>query len=364
MGRVTITRGASDSIRVCFPYSKDYIAKIKTVDGYKWHPEGKYWSFPYSEDTLKKILSAFSSENIRLDPTLRVSIDQKDDKPVLNHAQIMETSKKELKLSGYSQKTIKSYLHHIGRYIRYFTKDPKDLDEEHIRNYMLYLIDKKKVSRSYHNQAVSAIKFLYGHVLNMPGTAGGIPRPRKEKKLPVVLSHEDVMRILESVDNIKHKAILMLIYSAGLRVSEVVKLEVGDIDAERKLIHVKDAKGGKDRYTILSDVALKTLDVYMKSYQPQEWLFAGAKKPRHLSTRSVQKIFNSAVKSAGITKDASVHTLRHSFATHLLESGVDLRYIQELLGHKSSKTTEIYTHVSTRDLGKIRSPLDDLFKKN
>ena len=138
---------------------------------------------------------------------------------------------------------------------------------------------------------------------------------------------------------------------------------MGDIDVKRKLIHVKGAKGRKDRYTILSDVALETLDIYLKSYQPKKWLFAGTKKTRHLSTRSVQKIFDSAVKSAGITKDVSVHTLRHSFATHLLESGVDLRYIQELLGHKSSKTTEIYTHVSTRDLGKIRSPLDNLFKK-
>jgi len=298
-----------------------------------------------------------------LDPTLHVSVDQKDDKPTQNRTQIMEKVKKELKLRGYSQKTRKAYLHQIRRYTRYFTKDPKDLDEEHIKDYILHLIDKEKVSRSYHNQAASAIKFLYDRVLNMRRTVDGLPRPRKEKKLPVVLSHEDVVRVFESVENIKHKAILMLIYSAGLRVSEVVKLKVRDIDAERKLIHVKGAKGMKDRYTILSDVALETLDIYLKSYKPQKWLFAGTKKTRHLSTGSVQKIFDSAVKSAGITKDVSVHTLRHSFATHLLESGVDLRYIQELLGHKSSKTTEIYTHVSTRDLGKIRSPLDNLFKK-
>jgi len=363
MDKITVSKGYSNRIRVTFPYNKDYVAKIKTIEGYKWHPEGKYWSFPYSEDTLRKILSVFDGENIQLDPTLQVSVDQKDDKPVLNHTQIMETAKKELKLRGYSQKTRKAYLHHIGRYTRFFPKDPKELDEEHIKDYILHLIDKEKVSRSYHNQAVSAIKFLYDRVLNMPRTVDDLPRPRKEKKLPVVLNHEDVMQILESVGNIKHKAILMLIYSAGLRVSEVVKLKTGDIDVKRKLIHVKGAKGRKDRYTILSDVALETLDIYLKSYQPQKWLFAGAKKTNHLSTRSVQKIFDNAVKSAGITKDVSVHTLRHSFATHLLESGVDLRYIQELLGHKSSKTTEIYTHVSTRDLGKIRSPLDNLFKK-
>jgi len=145
MDKITINKGTSNRIRVSFSYNKDHIAKIKTINGYKWHPEGKHWSFPYSEDTLKKILSAFSGENIRLDPTLRVSVNQKDDKQVLNHTQIMETAKKELKLRGYSQKTIKSYLHHIERYTRCFTKDPKDLDEEHIRDYMLHLIDKEKV---------------------------------------------------------------------------------------------------------------------------------------------------------------------------------------------------------------------------
>ena len=260
----------------------------------------------------------------------------------------------------YSQKTRKAYLHHIGRYTRYFTKDPKELDREHIKDYILHLIDKEKVSRSYHNQAVSAIKFLYDRVLNMPMAVSGLPRPRKEKKLPVVLSSEEVKRIFESVDNIRHKAILMLIYSAGLRVSEVVKLKVEDVDAERNLIYVKGAKGRKDRYTLLSDKALKTLNLYLKAYQPEKWLFTGAKKTRHLSTRSAQRIFDNAVKNTDIKKDVSIHNLRHSFATHLLESGVDIRYIQELLGHQSTKTTEIYTHVSTKNIGKIRSPLDDL----
>jgi len=194
----------------------------------------------------------------------------------------------------------------------------------------------------------------------MPKTIDDLPRPRKEKKLPVILSRKDVRLILESTDNIKHKAILMLTYSAGLRVSEVVKLKVEDVDAERKLIHVKGAKGRKDRYTILSDKALKTLNLYLKTYQPKNWLFSGAKKTRHLSTRSAQRIFDNAVKNTDIKKDVSIHSLRHSFATHLLESGVDIRYIQELLGHQSTKTTEIYTHASTKNIGKIRSPLDDL----
>jgi site-specific recombinase XerD len=181
--------------------------------------------------------------------------------------------------------------------------------------------------------------------------------------LPVVLSQEEVTKILSAVSNVKHKVILMLIYSAGLRVGEIVKLKVEDIDRESKVIRIRAAKGMKDRYTILSDVTLETLREYWKEYRPKNWLFSGQDKERHITTRTVEKIFSNTCKEVGILKEATVHSLRHSFAAHLLESGVDLRYIQEILGHKSSKTTEIYTHVSTRDLGKIKSPLDKLSLK-
>ncbi len=178
--------------------------------------------------------------------------------------------------------------------------------------------------------------------------------------MPVVLSKEEVAKILLALYNLKHKAILMLIYSAGLRVGEVVRLKIEDIDGKRMLIHVKGSKGRKDMHTILSLKALEILRQYWEKYKPVKWLFKGAKKGRHLSIRSVDKIFRNACNKAGIKKDASVHTLRHSFATHLLEGGTDLRYIQELLGHAHSRTTEIYTHVSTKSLGKIMSPLDTI----
>ena len=187
-----------------------------------------------------------------------------------------------------------------------------------------------------------------------------VKRIKKDKKLPVVLSQNEVTMILSSVSNIKHKAILMLTYSAGLRVGEVVKLKVENIDADRKLIHVKGDKGRKDRYTILSDVALVVLKDYLEEHKPETWLFSGSKPNKHISTRTIQTIFKQGKEKADIKKDISVHCLRHSFATHLLESGVDLRYIQELLGHQSSKTTEIYTHVSNKNLRAIRSPLDNL----
>jgi site-specific recombinase XerD len=175
-----------------------------------------------------------------------------------------------------------------------------------------------------------------------------------------VLSVEEVQKILESVENLKHRALLMLIYSAGLRVGEVIRLKAEDINSDRMLIHVRGSKGRKDRYTLLSEKALCVLQEYWREYRPQKWLFSGQKDESHISERTVQQIFHHAKRRAGINRDVSVHSLRHSFATHLLESGVDLRYIQELLGHKSSKTTEVYTHVSNKVLGKIQSPLDGM----
>jgi site-specific recombinase XerD len=190
-----------------------------------------------------------------------------------------------------------------------------------------------------------------------------IPRPKKERKLPEVLSQNDIPRILQSVNNEKHRAILTLTYSAGLRISEVVHLKIEDIDGERMLIHVRQGKGRNARYTILSREALKVLRNYIKAYRPKTWLFPGGKEGKHLTERSVQKIFERALKKAGIKKDVSIHSLRHSFATHLLENGTDLRYIQELLGHKHSKTTEIYTHVSEKEMRRIQSPLDRLMQQ-
>jgi len=169
-----------------------------------------------------------------------------------------------------------------------------------------------------------------------------------------------VLRIFEAISNLKHRALLMMVYSAGLRVGEVVRLQVEDVDSERRLLHVGQGKGRKDRYVMLSEVALETLRDYWRAYRPRKWLFPGQREGRHLHERTVEKILKQACRKAGIRKDVSVHTLRHSFATHLLEAGIDLRYIQEMLGHKSSKTTEIYTHVSKRNIATIHSPLDGI----
>jgi integrase/recombinase XerD len=249
---------------------------------------------------------------------------------------------------------------HIRRFLGRIAKPLPMISEAEIRQYLLELSEADRCSRSYHNQAISALKFLFSSVLKLPLIVKDLPRPKQDKKLPVVLGKETVARILKEVKNTKHLAILMLVYAAGLRVSEVVSLKIDDLDKERQMIRVRSAKGRKDRYTILSQLALEAVENYRKIYHPEEWLFPGPDHTKHLNIRTVERILEAARIKAGIKQNFSVHSLRHSFATHLLESGVDLRYIQELLGHSSSKTTEIYTHVSQKHLGKIQSPLDSL----
>ncbi len=190
-----------------------------------------------------------------------------------------------------------------------------------------------------------------------------MPRPRRERRPPTVLSQAEVRPLIRAPRNLKHRALLMLVYSSGLRVSEVVRLRVEDVDVERRLLHVRQAKGRKDRITLLSPAALKVLRAYASLERPREWLFPGGRSGRHLTTRSVQKIVEKARRSAGISRRFSTHALRHSFATHLLEAGTDLRYIQALLGHSSSRTTEIYTHVTRPALSRIESPLDTLLRE-
>lgn len=269
----------------------------------------------------------------------------------------------ELRLRGYRQKTRKAYLGHVRRFLAWADAAgvrPEAIDGDHLRAFLLRLLEEKGVSHSYANQAVSALRFLYGSVLGHPVGSLRLPRPKRQRKLPVVLGRAEVRRILEAVEHPKHRAILMLVYSAGLRMGEVVRLRPEDVDGERGLLHVRQGKGRKDRYVVLSRVALEAVDIYSRAFRPREWLFPGARQGRHLHERSVQHVFERARRKAGIDKPATVHTLRHSFATHLLESGVDLRYIQEMLGHVSPKTTQLYTRVTEHDLAQIRSPLDDL----
>jgi site-specific recombinase XerD len=220
-------------------------------------------------------------------------------------------------------------------------------------------VEDRRVSHSYQNSAINAIKFYYEKVLGGSRRFYFVDRPLKQKTLPVVLSGEEVKRLIEATDNLKHKCMLMVCYSAGLRMSELLNLQIKDIDSKRMRIFVRAGKGKKDRMTLLSEKTLLILREYYIMYTPKTYLFEGSDGGRY-GERSVQQVLKGAVESAGIRKKVSLHTLRHSFATHLLEKGTDLRYIQVLLGHDSSKTTEIYTHVSTKMIEAIKSPMDSL----
>ena len=328
---VKIEIGKNDKIIIRIPYNQELIKKIKMISGRRWNLQRKYWKVPYSEDLITKLQSLFV-ENLVIDPYF-----------------YLIPLQKELSIRKYSRRTIKSYIRINGDFLLFSGKTPKEIENKDIKEYLYYVVNQKKVAASTLNVIINALKFYYGEVLKR-NFIYEIKRPPKDKKLPVVLNKEEGKKILNATSNIKHKAILMLMYSGGLRVGATIKLRPEDIDANRKLIYIRTSKGRKDRYTLLSNVALQTLQEYEKKEKPQKELFPSWNKEKHITARAVQKIFQNACRKAKVNKDVSVHSLRHSFATHLLDSGIDLRYIQELLRNKSSKTTaEIYTHVSTKN---------------
>ena len=275
---------------------------------------------------------------------------------------LREQMKGDLELRGLSPETQKIYLYYITNFSRYFNRSPYHLGKREIKEYLLYLLREKKASASTVNLCYSALKFLYARTLKRDEIMEKIPRLRSTKKLPVVLERQEVESLFSVTSNLKHRAILMLIYSSGLRLREASHLKVSDIDSKRMVLRIRQGKGRKDRYTLLSTAALEVLRKYWRHCRPKEWLFPGRLSDKPLSVRSIQRVFKKARTLAGITKPATVHTLRHSFATHLLEQGTDLYRIQLLLGHRSLKTTAIYLHVSRKELVRIVSPLD--FKPN
>jgi site-specific recombinase XerD len=237
-------------------------------------------------------------------------------------------------------------------------RDLLEVTEPDIKAFMSTIVKQGK-SASYQNQMINSIKFYYEQVLDMPQRFYDFGRPRKSQKLPTVLSEQEVTRIIDNTPNIKHKAILVTIYSCGLRLSELLNLKIEDIDSDRRLVWIRDAKGNKDRKSVLSETTLVLLRQYYKVYRPNTYLFEGGEGHCY-SASSVQQILKRALAASGVRKPASPHTLRHSFATHLLENGTDLRYIQVLLGHSSPKTTEIYAHVSMKSFKDVISPIDRL----
>ena len=268
----------------------------------------------------------------------------------------------ELKVRNLSRKTQKAYVAQVARFAKYLGKSPEEATAEEIRAYHVHLFANDKLAPSTVKQIVCALRFLYKRVLNRTEDMPDLPFPKQKTKAPGVLSPGEVQRSFDATPNLKHRTILMTIYSGGLRLSELTKLRPEDIDSERMVMSLRQAKGQKDRTVMLAESLLEALREYWRAYRPGTVLFPGGRSDRALSGRSVQKVFHRARKRAGIRKYATVHSLRHSFATHLHEAGADVHVIQVLLGHNNLKTTLWNVHVSPARLGSTQSPLDIMNK--
>lgn len=274
--------------------------------------------------------------------------------------QLRKRMQEELQRRNYSESTTVCYLRQITEFAKHFGRSPAQLGPEEIKQFQLYLVQEKKVSWATYIHTTAALRFLYVKTLGRAFMAEKIPYPKRPRHLPTVLSQEEIERLLNATRLLKHRALLMVLYGAGLRVSEACRLTIDDIDSSRMVIHVRQAKGKKDRDVMLSPLLLETLRQYWKSGRPKRWLFPGYDPDKPMRTKSVFLMVRSVATRAKIAKTVSPHKLRHSFATHLLESGTDLRTIQLLLGHADVRTTIIYLQVSQQHIRKIVSPLDQL----
>ena len=272
--------------------------------------------------------------------------------------ELREKMIKAMELRNFSPRTQTAYLSAVTNLSMHYMKSPEEITQDEVEDYLLYLKKERKLSYSTRNQVISGMKFFYNQTLKNPDMVLELPRKKTPVKLPEVLSVDEVKLVIDTPSNIKHRVILMTAYSAGLRVSELVRLEPRHIVSSRMLILVEDGKGVKDRYTILSQTLLENLRDYWQSYRPTNWLFPSADPEKHISRSTAQKLFASAKKKAAISKGRGIHTLRHSFATHLLEAGYDITTIQKLLGHRHLSTTLVYLHVSKKVISAVKSPLD------
>lgn len=356
-------------IGILFNPNKVIQALIKQIEGVKWSNEHQVVYVKNTKTNLTSIYSQFKgvawinakyfykNKPVNLTGTGNGEIGWVEKRTLSEGYKVCPSEYlQKLQLKRYANNTIKTYVLCFERFINHYKNLAiNSLDENNVRAY-LSILNEKGFSNSYINQAVNAIKFYYEIVNSMPNRFYEIERPRKEHKLPKVISKQEVLAIINCTNNIKHRCIVSLLYSAGLRRSELINLKIKDIDSSRMLIRVEQSKGNKDRYTLLSNKLLLELREYFKEWKPKIYLFEGQDGGQYSGT-SINKILHRACDKSKINR-ISAHILRHSFATHLLEGGTDLRYIQNLLGHSSSKTTEIYTHVATNILKTIKNPLD------
>jgi len=362
-------------IQVKCPKNEKDIQFFRSIKYCYWKPDGYYWEMPNNEDNFEMVMVNFGDRAISIEKDSKMPVSKKNEMGAgieLKLKAISEEGTKQIEESvaylkrwmnhkRYSISTVGTYCEVVRLFLRYVY--PKSTQEVELGDMVLFVnefIIANGYSYSYQNQVVNGCKLFFREVIKSKLDVEKFERPRREYKLPNVLSKDEVKAILSGLKNQKHKTMLSLIYACGLRRGELLNLKPQDIDSKRGVIYIINSKGKKDRVVPLSEKIIAMLREYYRRYKPQMWLFEGKLKGEQYSETSLQKVLKLALVQAGIKKPATLHWLRHSYATHLLESGTDLRFIQELLGHKSSKTTEIYTHVSTKILQKIKSPFDDL----
>jgi integrase/recombinase XerD len=343
-------RGAK-ILRITFSYREEIILILKGIPGAYWHGEMRCWIVPERpliRDYLRSKLHKFAD----------ISEDS-----LSKEVTLPDGYREKLERKNYSPNTIKTYIGYMKDFIREFGgANLKTITPGQINQYILRLIQYRRISPSQQNQRINAIKFYYEKVLGLQKEYYQLERPRKRRVLPTVLSEREVIDMLKAIENKKHKAIVATLYSGGLRRSELINLRKHDLDFNRRIIMIRGGKGKKDRTTVFSEILSELLDAYIQEFRPNYWLFEGVDR-RQYSATSIARIVENAGKRAGIERKVTPHILRHSFATHMLEQGIDIRYIQTILGHESSKTTEIYTHVSRKSLANIKSPLDVILQK-
>lgn len=348
-------------IKVKIPYDLYTIKKaIKKMNSSFWHPDQKLWSLTNTKENLDALIKICGKNYIikteNIPPPIPTS--------VLNQNAIdaLFSLEKALVLKQYSASSIRTYKNMFTVFLsKFMERDLKEISKEEIEGFLYQLIKKNKISESYQNQIINAIKAFYEHVLKMPREYYTIQRPKKALSIPNVLSSSEVLKIIQAPKNLKHKAILTTIYSAGLRISEAINLRIRDIHSEEGYLYIKDSKGKKDRKTILSQQLLVLLRAYYKEYKPSYWLFEGQTGGQYTAS-SIRAVFRKAVKDTDSNPWATVHTLRHSFATHCIENNINMRHLQNMLGHSSPKTTEVYTKTIEINNKTIISPLDTLMK--
>jgi integrase/recombinase XerD len=336
-------------IFIRFDYDAALIARVKKLVGVSWSQSQKSWYVLDNEQNRTRF--GFEQK-----PAGEGAIERIHAVNEAAYQRLLE----QLQLKAYSPNTIRTYRNEFAQLL-YILKENAvdDLTPERLRSYFLYCINELKLSENTMHSRINAIKFYFEQVLKREKFFFEIPRPKKASTLPKTINAKDIKRLFEVTENLKHNTMLKLCYGAGLRVSEIVNLKITDIDSKNMQLFIEKAKGKKDRYVNLPESILEQLRAYYKEYEPKEYLFEGQYGGKY-STRSAQKVFQNAMEKAKVNKDVGIHGLRHSFATHLLEAGTDIRFIQELLGHKDIKTTLIYTQVTNNSLKKIKSPLDNI----